>query len=431
MSDKRPNILVLTTDQHRYDALSCRGHPHVRTPNLDALVGQSVDFQSTFTQAPVCAPARYSLATGQYVNTHGVRFNSVNPSGPIYTIAHQLGANGYRCLQHGHMHWSSDTTDTGYAPLVSREMWLQSLEPEWRERVTREHDIAFIRTSMGGPSPVPEEAFFAHFLAGETIRSIDAAAAGDQPFFCWTSLFEPHPPFFPPADVYARFDQDQFSLPEQAPAGNPPIEERKKKRRRNWAHLSPVEIRQMMAGYFGLVEVVDRAVGRILDHLKATGLLENTWIIWTSDHGEQLYNHELFMKFCMYEESVHVPLSVRGPGQSPGVCTDLVEHVDLFPTLCGIAGTDIPEGIEGCSLKPFLNGESAPKGWRPIVFSQMNSLFMARTDKWKLMMRDGTAVELYNLQADPREFHNRVADPQCSGIRDMLLHELTSRFLSN
>jgi arylsulfatase A-like enzyme len=326
------------------------------------------------------------------------------------------------------MHWSRETTDTGYAPLVSRDMWLQTLKPEWRERVCEEHDTAFIRTTIGGPSPVPEEAYYAHYLAGETIRAIDEAAAADAPFLCWTSIFEPHPPFFPPADVYARFDQESFDLPPQAPPENPPVEEKQIQRRRKWAHLSPVEIRQIMAGYFGLVEVADRAVGRILDHLKSTGLLENTWIVWTSDHGEQLYDHELFLKFCMYEQSVHVPFVVRGPGRKPAMRTELVEHVDLFPTLCEIAGTEIPDSVEGCSLKPLLDGGAVPDDWRPIVFSQINSFFMARTEKWKLMMREGRPVELYDLVADPSEFHNRVADPACAGIREMLLHELKTRF---
>jgi arylsulfatase A-like enzyme len=428
MSDKRPNILVLTTDQHRFDALSCRGHRHVRTPNLDSLVGASVDFNSAFTQAPVCAPARYSLATGQYVNTHGVRFNEVNPTRSVRTIAHHLGEAGYQCHQLGHMHWSRETTDTGYEPLVSRDKWLQTLRPEWRDRICREHDTDFIRTTMGGPSPVPEEAFFAHYLAGETIRKLDEAATGDAPFLCWTSIYEPHPPFFAPADVYARFDQSAFGLPPQAPGSNPPVERKQIERRKKWAHLSPVEIRQNMAGYFGLVEVADRAIGRILDHLKATGLLENTWIVWTSDHGEQLFDHELFLKFCMYEQSVHVPFTIRGPGLNSAVRSELVEHVDLFPTLCELCGTSIPASVEGASLKPLLGDGPVPEDWRPIVFSQINNFFMARTEKWKLMVRFGQPVELYNLAEDPSEFHNRVDDPGCSGIREMLLAEVNARF---
>ncbi|MEZ5278497.1 MAG: sulfatase-like hydrolase/transferase [Opitutaceae bacterium] len=420
MNPSRPNILVLMTDQHRYDALSCRGHPHVRTPHLDALVSRSVDFRSAYTQAPVCAPARYSLATGQYVASHGVRFNDVNPLGPIRTLAHLFRDEGYRCFQAGHMHWSSATTDTGYEPLISREMWLESLPVQWSERFRLEHETPFVRTAMGGPSPLPESAFWGHFVARNVNRLIDEAVDGDEPFFCWASIYEPHPPFFPPVEAYAAHQQDSISLPAQDPEDAAPPELRQLDRRRKWEHLTDVEIRQMMAGYFGMVEVADRSAGAILQHLRDRGLLDNTWIIWTSDHGEQLFDHRLFLKFCMYEQSVHVPFCVSGPGISPGGRDELVEHVDLLPTLCDIAGIGIPQGAGGRSLEPLLHGRPAGGGWREAVFSQINDLFMIRTRDWKLIVRDGIPVELYDLNADPGEFENRLGDPTCAGIVDQL-----------
>lgn len=424
----QPNILVLMTDQHRFDALSCRGHPHIKTPYLDALVERSVDFQATYTQAPVCAPARYSLATGQYVSTHGVHFNQINPLKPVRTIAHQMRDAGYRCLQAGHMHWSSETIDTGYESLISREMWLDSLPPEWRRRVCEEHETAFVRTEMGGSSPVPESAFWGHYLATESIRMIDEAAEKREPFFCWTSLYEPHPPLFPPKEVYERFNLNQIELPEEAPEGSTPPEPKNLYRRQKWAHLTDTEIRQMMAGYFGLVEVADRCVGRILAHLEEKGLLENTWIIWTSDHGEQLYDHELFLKFCMYEQSVHVPLCISGPGLSPLKRTELVEHIDLFPTICDLAGIPLPSGVEGRSLKALLSSDHQPESWRSSVFSQINDVYMARNGQWKLIVREGEPVELYNLAEDPKEFNNRLSDPECRDIIAELSKELKDRF---
>lgn len=426
--DTRPNFLVLMTDQHRFDALSCRGHPHVKTPNLDRLVSRSVDFRAAYTQAPVCAPARYSLATGEYVAHHGVTFNSVNPRRQVRTVAHEMQAAGYRCFQVGHMHWSNGTVDTGYEPLVSREMWLDSLPEEWRLRFTLEHETGFIRTEMGGPSPLPEEAFWGHYVANESIRLIDEATQRREPFFCWSSLYEPHPPFFAPAALYRQFDPATISLPREAPLGAMGPEPRQIERRRKWAHLTETEIRQMMAGYFGLVELADRFAGRILDHLEALGLLETTWIIWTSDHGEQLFDHELFLKFCMYEQSVHVPFCISGPGIEPCASSDFVEHVDLSATLCDIAGISGPSGCEGRSLVPILESGEAPADWREVVFSQINGLQMARTHEWKLITRNGEPVELYHLSVDPEEYFNCLKEPSHEQIVRELTQLLKERF---
>jgi choline-sulfatase len=253
---------------------------------------------------------------------------------------------------------------------------------------------------------------------------IDEAVDGGEPFFCWASIYEPHPPFFPPAEVYAAHPQDSISLPEQGPDDASPPESRQLERRRKWEHLTDTEIRQMMAGYFGMVEVADRSAGVILQHLRSRGLLDSTWIIWTSDHGEQLYDHRLFLKFCMYEQSVHVPFCISGPGLPPGERDELVEHVDLLPTLCGIASIEIPEEAGGRSLEPLLHGRPQREEWREAVFSQINDLLMVRTRHWKLTVRDGHPVELYDLNADPGEFENRLRDSACDGIVDHLQAEL-------
>ncbi|HKJ89575.1 MAG TPA: sulfatase-like hydrolase/transferase [Oceanipulchritudo sp.] len=428
MRPKKPNILVLMTDQHRFDALSCRGHPHVHTPHLDALLARSVDFQSAYTQAPVCAPARYSLATGRYVDSHGVRFNEVNPAAPVRTVAHAFREAGYRCFQMGHMHWSRETVDTGYEPLLSREAWLKTLSPSDARRARAEHDTDFVRTQMGGPSPLPESAFWGHFVAAEAIRKMDEAVAGREPFFCWASLFEPHPPFFPPAELYEKFDPALIEIPREPEGAAAHLEPLLRQRRKKWAHLTETEIRQMKAGYYGMVELADRCAGRILDHLTAIGELDNTWIVWTSDHGEQLFDHRLFLKFCMFEESVHVPFSLCGPGLEPHVRKELVEHVDLYPTLCALAGLPEPDGLDGVSLEPLLTPAKAPEDWRTSVFSQINQVHMVRTKQWKLVVRDGRPVMLFDLQVDPGEFENRVEDSECAGMRELLLRELQSRF---
>ena len=428
MPKRPPNILVITTDQHRFDALSARGHPHLQTPHFDHFLSQSLDFRSAYTQAPVCAPARYSLATGTYVPEHGVRFNNQDPARPITTIAHRFRDAGYRCFQAGHMHWSPGTTDTGYEPLVSRRDWLDQLPPEQAERFELEHREAAIRTTMGGPSPIPEEQFFGPYLARETGRFLREVADSGQPFFAWVSIYEPHPPFFPPAEVYRRFDPGALSIRKNPPETGAPLPEGLHNRRRKWEHLTDVEIKQMIRGYYGLVEVADRAFGQILQHLEDRGLDENTVVVWTSDHGEQLYDHRLFLKFCMFEESVHVPMAIRGPGIQPGSYSGWVEHVDLFPTLCAIADLEPGSGLDGCSLVPLFQEESRNVSLRDAVFSTIFQSHMVRTASEKCVTIQGEPVQFYDLEKDPGEFHNALQDSDCHERIAACLDRLRARF---
>lgn len=428
MKPMRPNILVLTTDQHRYDALSCRGHPHVQTPHLDALVQGSADFQCAYTQSPVCAPARYSLATGEYVPTHGVRFNSINPTQPVTTIAHRMKEAGYWCFQAGHMHWSEATTDTGYEPLISRQDWLDSLPGESQERFNLEHDNADIRIRMGGPCPRPEEEFFAPFVAQSTNQFLEEAVEQETPFFAWASIYEPHPPFFPPAEVYRRFDPEKLQLPQAPDPNSPPPPKWLEHRRRRWEHLTETEVKQMIQGYYGLVEVADRAVGSILQQLDALGVRENTWILWTSDHGEQLFDHQIFLKFCMLEESVHVPFCIQGPNTISNSCSRLTSHIDLFPTVCEIAGLKPPSGLPGQSLLPWVEGNSGSFREPEYVFSHIWEMHMIRSRRDKLVVRDQKPIEYYDLEDDPGEFLNRVSHPDYRERVDQLFRALKNRF---
>lgn len=423
----RPNILVINTDQHRFDALSFRGHSHVQTPNLDKLLERSVRFDCAYTQAPVCAPARYTMATGQYVPAHGVRFNNINPTQPVRTIAHRMKEAGYRRFQIGHMHWSPETTDTGYEPQITRQDWIDTLSDTDRARVCWEHDT-LARTMTGGPSPIAEENFWGHFVAKRAIDLMGEAVDNNEPFFCWCSIFEPHPPFYPPKEVYTRFNQSEIALPPEAPGDATPPGERMLQRRKKWSHLTDVEIRQMMAGYYGMVEVADRCAGKVLDFLEERNLLENTWILWTSDHGEQLYAHEMFLKFCMYEESVHVSFAISGPGVQAGTRDALVEHTDIYPTLCELAGLRPEPELPGRSLLPMLESAETPNSWREAVFSHINDVQMVRTKDAKLVTYGSEPVELYDLNKDPSEFYNLISDPDYTQVRETLTTYLRETF---
>jgi choline-sulfatase len=424
------NVLVLMCDHHRYDALSCLGSPLAHTPHLDRLAAQSVRFEHCYNQAPVCAPTRHSLATGQYCHAHGVLTNRHKPRPGMYTVAHALQPLGYRRFNLGHMHWTDLSVDHGYEPWVDQEMWQETMPPEALARWDWERQ-AITRRTTAGPSPRTREQYWGHHVATNAIRLIESAAERGEPFLCWTAFTEPHPPFYPPREIYDRIDQSQIQLPEQAPPDAPSPHPDILRKQLEWAHLTEVELRQMLAGYYGMVSLVDHYCGMVLDALDRLGLAGDTVVIWTVDHGDQMWEHELFLKFVMREASVHVPLLIRVPGSLPGVRPELVEHVDLFPTICDLVGAEIPDSVQGTSLVPLLSNGPTPGGWRDAVFSQIGETQMIRTKEWMLNAYVGQPGELYDLEQDPREFYNRIADPAYAQVTRSLwdrLREWHSRF---
>jgi len=412
---KPKNFLVIMGDHVRPDALSCVGNPLARTPHLDSLAARSVRFENCFTQAPVCSPARHSLATGRYVHAHGVRNNKDKPYPGMVTIAHALQPLGYRRIQIGQMHWGDPQMDNGYESWIHGEEWLATAPEAIRKRYEWENQ-SMTRRTTAGPSPREREHHSGHARARRAIEQIQQAVAQDQPFLCWLAFSEPHPPFYPPRDIYERFDQSRIPLPELPPAGAPAAHADVRRRQQEFAHLTPVEIRQMIAGYYGMIELLDGYVGTVLEGIERLGIRDETAVIFTSDHGEQLGEHGLFTKFVMHEASVRVPLLIHVPGNAPGVRDELVEHVDVFPTVCEWLGAETPPTVHGRSLAPILNGAAARGEWRDAVFSQIGATRMIRTAKWKLNLYGAEPGELYDMEKDPKEFFNRIADPSCAGI---------------
>jgi choline-sulfatase len=397
-------------DHHRFDALGVMGQRLAHTFHLDRLASQSVRFDACYTQSPVCAPARHSLATGQYTHAHGVLTNRHTPYRGMTTLAHALQPLGYRRINIGHMHWTDPEVDHGFEPWITHQAWENALPPEVSARWEWERQ-GITRRTTGGPSPRTREQYSGYYVRRHAIEQMEDAVAAGEPFLCWAAFSEPHPPWYPPHDIYAGFDQGSMAPPVQAPPDAPPPHPFIGEKQEEWDHLTDVEVRQIMAGYYGLVELVDSYIGEVLATLDRLGIRDETIVVWTSDHGEQLYEHRLFTKFCMYEASVHVPLMIQVPGAAPGVRTELVQHIDLVPTLCDLVGAETPATAQGQSLAPLLEVPTAPMPWRDAVFSQIGDVRMIRTADWKLNTYEGVPGELYHLARDPGEFYNLIDDP--------------------
>jgi choline-sulfatase len=308
------------------------------------------------------------------------------------------------------MHWKDLEMDTGYEPWITHDEWRMAMPEKVLARWRWERQDVTRRTT-GGPSTRTAEQYSGYYVARNAIRQIRSSVQKGENFLCWAAFSEPHPPFYPPRELYEKTDQSAIELPEQAGPQHRPPPEYILARRREWAHLTEVEIRQIIAGYYGMVELADSYCGMVLDEIDQLGVRDDTVVIWTVDHGDQVWEHELFLKFCMYEGSVHVPLLIDVPGVGAARRDELVEHVDLFPTICDLVGAEIPGTVQGRSLLPLIGNGPAPVGWRDAVFSQIRDIQMIRTSSAKLNMYGGVPGELYDLDSDPGELDNLISDP--------------------
>ena len=416
------NFLLITCDQLRYDAIQCNGNPYVETPNLNRLAERSVRFHQAFCAAPICSPSRHSLLTGKYPFAHGVVHNGIAPQQPLNDVGHELGKAGYRSLNTGaipHRLNPSLSFETISPPnledLLSEE---QKAAMEWEDKNKRHH---------AGASNRPKELHKGYLSLQTAIAALEQTAASGQPFQYWIGFHEPHPPFFPPRPYFDKFETITFEMPDSVPEDAPPPHPYIQDRKKIWQDMTPEQIRQMTAGYYGLVEMADTFVGMLLDTLDRLGLTDNTMIILTADHGEQLGDHGLFLKFVLRDPSVHVPLMISHPSLTPGDRHELVSGVDLFPTICDYAGVEAPADLHGYSLRPLLENKGS---WpRQDVLAQFNQHIMLRTKEWKLNVYDGELGELYRLSDDPKEHYNLIGNPEYAGVAEQL-HQRMQELLS-
>ncbi len=457
----RPNILFICTDQQRSDALGCYGNPHIQTPAIDALAADGVLFERCIVQSPVCAPSRASLMTGQYPRTHGLWGNGVAlpDHQPLFTKA--LAESGYDCGSIGKMHLSAcfggrteRRLDDGFrffawahdpshgSPDNAYHQWLEGNFPDlYAEAIgsdERKDRQAVTFDTM------PTEAHYSRWTSATAIDFLESARDPEKPFFLWVNFYDPHHPFVAPQDYLDRYDP--ATLPE--PVGFPGELETKPEiqrqasaesyagHARGFTTYDGKEIQQIIAAYYAMVSLIDYEVKRILDRLDALGLTEDTIVIFTSDHGEMLGDHQLLLKGPMlYEPAVRVPLIMRWPGHLPAGERrgDLVEWIDLNPTFLELAHLPPLPGNQGISLLPLAAGDAdaETRGWA--LCEYLNSghpydppvfLSMLRTDSHKLIVQHGPPAtsrlrtgELYDLRADPHELHNLWDDPGAATIR--------------
>ncbi len=471
---KAPNILLVMADQHRADVMGCAGDPSALTPNLDRLAAEGVRFSRVSCQGPLCMPARASFVTERYVRDHGVYTNwaEVHPDSPTYLKA--LREAGYHTVQIGkaHLYRDEDVNARHVDELASRlkalgfaevhesgdkfclelpNAYTDTLEARGLLEAYRQHiaDRSYQGENENGlnptkrfpmwdstPMPVPLDAYFDAWQGARAVEWIERYDR-DEPFFAFVGFPGPHDPWDAPKEAVDRYAGVEMSRPRST--RRPDLDDAGTYAGllRAFQYVSDSEtmtddaILGMRRAYSANVSVIDDAVGRMIDTLDAKGELANTWIIYTSDHGEMAGDHGLMSKCVMYEGAVRVPLIVRPPtGRDPLVVDALVEHIDVPATVREVAGAPaIPHG-DGRSLLGYVN-DGTPES-RDVSVSENWGFAAFQTDRYKLVVDEDALApcQLFDLQADPTEDNNRVRDPECAPVVEQMMETLVRPFFT-
>lgn len=443
----RPNVLLLIADQWRGDCLGAAGHPDVKTPFLDTLAGQGMRFENAYSATPSCIPARAAVLTGMRQEHHGRvgykdgvswRYENTLPgcfiqagyqthcAGKMHV--HPLRARlGFESidLHDGFLHYYNNAHVPHYTHQNVADDYCHFLDGQGHKALT---DTGLECNGWPARPWMYDEALHpTHWTADKAIDFLRRRER-ERPFFLTASFVRPHPPLDAPEAYFAPYRAMSLRPPITGGDWEKPVGQTNF----NSSHGIPDAeyIRQAQQGYYACITQADHQMGRIIEAIKAEGEWENTIVMFISDHGEMLGDHNLFRKAVPYEGSVHVPMLLAGPGVTKGVVRqDVAELQDVMPTLLAAAGLDIPGTVDGENLlagparREWIHGEHA--------YGELSNHYLV-TDHDKYIWFSQTGEERYfDLVADPDELHNAAGDAQHHGrvawLRGEMIRVLAGR----
>ncbi len=465
--NERLNILLILTDQHRYDTLGCYGADICRTPNLDALAARGVRFDRAYTNSVPCSPSRAALFTGLYPHKNHVLVNNQLLNREVPNLASELGAAGYQLGYAGKWHVDDPPVASDYGfegkdfpgygyPIYKGLVEGLRFGPSANSRGATAHYADYLASHGYAPPKVlaahygdnpgkqGQEMYalqsgtlnqsFEYMVAEDTVNLLRTMKArrdqGGEPFFIWTNFWGPHTPCFIPEPYYSMYDP--VLIPEEPSFGETwegkPFVQHLVERYWGLSNGGWPRWREIVARYWGYVTMIDDLVGMILAEFATLGLAENTLVIFSTDHGDNMGAHRLIEKGpFMHEQCYRLPMIAAHPQcESQGsVCDEFVYLQDLFPTFLEIAQRPAPEVPDTQSILPQIRGQAVPTH-RDSVYAQFFAqLFryeqrMVRTRTHKFVYNLSDIGEVYDLVNDPWEMHNLFDLPEAKAVQDEL-----------
>lgn len=439
----QPNLLLIFTDQQRWDTLGVYGNKTIQTPHLDRLAQEGAVFENAITPYPLCAPARACTMTGFAAGKTNVFNNETAPSiAADESIAAYLSKAGYHNQAIGKMHFTPDEQTYGIDHLIlSEEMRgvrtaerIQDIRFDDYDRYLMEHDawgwekppeIGYneLKPLVNG---LPKELHITQWCGDRTVEWLKTERPSNKPFFLWTSFVKPHAPFDCPSHLTDLYAPEEMPRPwvsdKDGTSKNPYLESHRQAMEADL--YSEHAILTNRAYYYANITFIDEQIGRIMQTLEEEGLADNTLVIFTSDHGELLGDHRLWFKNLGHEGSLHIPMLAWWPGViHPGTrCDELTTLLDIFPTLVNRTSENRNyNGRSGLDLLELLTEPSSVR--RDVVCSEFyvapNYMLHVRSKEWKyLFYQNGGYEELYHLLSDPHELVDLADDPNFQHVKN-------------
>lgn len=433
--DRKPNILLINSDQHRYDAMGNTGSRIVKTPHLDALALSGISFTHAYTPLPSCCPARQSLLAGVMPEQHKGLWNYNGGTLPVDGLSperniwvRQLRDAGYRTAYIGKWHVHPDLDPTHFGFETFEEPPNDNYKTPHKSVKYPVENNPWPEFPVGHFETLSVEQCHSHVLARTCMDRVDELSKDGSPWHVRLDFSEPHLPCVP-AEPFASMYPPESISPwgnfNETFEGKPYIQ---KQQLRNWCieNWTWDEWSVYLSGYYGIISQLDDAVGRVIRYLEEKGIIENTLIIYTTDHGDAAGSHRLMDKhYVMYEEETHVPLVLRWEGVIPAgtVCSDFISHfLDLPVTLLDLLNLPVPADYQGISFLQQLQGQPAESP-REVAFSSYNGqqfgLYcqrMIRDRRYKYVWNATDVDELYDLENDPNEMSNIASENEDSDL---------------
>ncbi|KAA5542116.1 sulfatase [Roseiconus nitratireducens] len=437
----RPNVLFIAVDDLR-PQLGCYGQTQIQSPNIDRLARNGVQFNRAFCMVPTCGASRASMLTGirpardRFVNylTWAER-----DAPDVTTMNTHFQNNGYRTLSLGKIFHHPQDNGDGWSEPAWRPRGVQTYRLEENQKLHAQNSKKKRNPKRGPPfeaADVSDDAYADGVLAEKALEQLQSLADGDQPFFLAVGFFKPHLPFVAPQRYWDLYDHDRielpqnYSVPENAPSeaihnfgelrayhGVPPK-----------GPVTDEMARNLIHGYYACVSYTDAQIGKLLDELDRLGIADDTIVVLWGDHGWNLGEHTLWCKHCCFETSMRIPLIVKAPGIQGDQRRDhLIESIDIYPSLCDLAGLEQPSHLQGDSFVGVMR--DAGSTWKSAAVGRFRDGDTIRTDGFRFT--EYTAAKgkllsrmLYNHQLDPNENVNLADQPQQIETVEQLTNEL-------
>lgn len=466
------NLLIIKTDEHRWDVIGAKGHPVVRTPHLDRFYSQGINLERAFTVSPLCVPSRTSFFTGNYPHANQTAYNHEWDHLDVSQCAFfdVLKAQGYCIGLAGKNHTFQDECFEKYFDYREETSHWGKTHGHITEtdrkvcdylghdpRPGNEDAFAMLEGLIPGPMPFREEECPTYRIGDDAVNFLEQQSA-DKPFCLLTMFGDPHWPNVAPEPYYSMYYLDEIQL-EADPMDweGHPFKHFVQAQAYDWQDFPIEEKKRILATYYAQVTFCDAMIGRVMETLERRGLANNTIVLFTSDHGSWGGRYGMVGKTSGFSEAlIRIPACIKIPGLEPRTLNQQISNIDVLPTLFEYAGLEVPSGIQGRSFKRIID-EKSDASHREAIFAEVNEpvnppsmieraefksydaarrerenmfwfseyirkgrCIMVRKDGWKYCYYTGDCPELYDLAADPLELKNLAEDPAYASKRNEL-----------